>query len=53
MSLANGFISGPYTNICVGKTEVSDVSSGHHIYVVRVAPLNFLEHKPNQTTYAV
>ena len=27
MLLTNGFISGPYANIWVGKTKVSDVSS--------------------------
>ena len=35
MPLTNGFISGPYTNIWVGKIEVPDV--------VHVAPLNSLE----------
>ena len=36
MPLTNGFISGPYTNIWVGKIEVPDV--------VHVAPMNSLEH---------
>ena len=40
----NGLISGPYTNIWVGKTEV------RHIRVVHVAPMNSLEHVSNQTT---
>ena len=51
MPLTNGFISGPYTNIWVGKTEAPDVSSWRHIRVVHVAPLNSLEHVPNQTTH--
>ena len=55
MPLTNDFISGPYTNIRVGKTETEDpdVSSRHHIRVVHVAPLNSLEHVPNQKTYTV
>ena len=39
MPLTNGFISGPYPNIWVGKAEVSDVSSCHHSRVAHVAPL--------------
>ena len=27
MPLTNGFISGPYTNVWVSKTRVSDISS--------------------------
>ena len=34
MPFTNGVISGPYTNIWVDKTEVSDVSSLHNIRVV-------------------
>ena len=49
MPLTNGFISGPYINIWVGKTEVSDVSSRRHIRFVHVAPLNSHEHVHNQT----
>ena len=51
MLLTNGFISEPYSNIWVGKAEVSDVSSCHHSRVAHVAPLNTPEHEPNQTTY--
>ena len=50
MLLINGFISGPYSNIWVGKAEVSDVSSCYHSRVAHVAPLNTPEHVPNQTT---
>ena len=53
MLLTNGFISGPYTNMCVGKTEVADAFSSRHVRVVRVAPLESLEHVPNYTTYTV
>ena len=53
MPLTNRFISGPYTNIGVRKTEVSDVSSWHHIRAVYVLPLNSLEHIPNQAKYVV
>ena len=51
MSLSTGLISGSYTNIWVDKTDVRNVSSGHHIRVVHIAPLNSHEHVPNQTTY--
>ena len=47
MLLTNGFISGPYANMCVGKTEVADAFSSRHVRVVRVAPLESLEHVPN------
>ena len=50
MRLTNGFISGPYANIWVGKTEFPGVSSLRHILVVYVAPLNSLEHVPNEIT---
>ena len=53
MHHTGGFISGPYINIWVGKTEVSAVSSWHHICVLCVAPLNCLEHVLSQATYAV
>ena len=53
MPFTNGFISGPYTNIWVGKAEVPDFSSRRHIRVVHVAPLKSLEHAPNQITYTV
>ena len=44
MPLTKGFMSGPYINILVDKTEVPDVFSWHHIRVVLVAPLNSFEH---------
>ena len=47
MLLTNGFISGPYTNMWVGKTEVADTFSSRHVCVVRGAPLESLEHVPN------
>ena len=46
MPLTNGFISGPYPNIWVGKAEVSDVSSCHHSRVAHVAPLTPLNMCP-------
>ena len=50
MLLTNGFISGPYINIWVGKTEVPDGCFRRHIRVVHVASLNSHEHVPNQKT---
>ena len=52
MPLTNGFISGPYSNIWIGKTEVPDISSCRHI-LVRMAPLDYLEHVPIEITYTV
>ena len=46
MPLTNGFISGPYINVWVGKTKVCDVSSSHHIRVAHVAPLNSFKYVP-------
>ena len=53
MTLINGFISGPHTNIWEGKREVLEVSSWLHICVAHVAPLNSPEHVPNQTTLTI
>ena len=49
----DSFISRSYINIWVGKTEAHDVSSLQHIRVAHVAPLNSLEHVPNQITHTV
>ena len=51
MLRTDGFISRPYINIWVGKTEAHNVSSLQHIRVAHVAPLNSLEHVPNQITH--
>ena len=51
MPLITDFISGPYTNIWVDKTEVLDVFSWRYVRVVHVPPLKSFANVPNKTRY--